>query len=140
MIYVGANDGMLHAFNSQTGVEEWAFIPPLLLPSFPLMSNQNLNRPGKGGSNAIFGVDGSAVVHDMYFKSPLDTAKKWHTMLFVPYGRGGNGFSVLDITDPIKPLHLYSMMNDSINNKVYRVDHNQNIYLYDYIASYCFVK
>tara|TARA_B110000261_G_scaffold99098_1_gene111843 strand:- start:704 stop:1288 length:585 start_codon:yes stop_codon:yes gene_type:complete len=70
----------------------------------------------------------------MYFKSPLDTAKKWHTMLFVPYGRGGNGFSVLDITDPIKPLHLYSMYNDSINNKVYRVDHDQNIYVYNYIA------
>ena len=96
--------------------------------------NTLLNQPTKGGSNAVFGVDGSLVVHDMYFKSPLDTAKKWHTMLFVPYGRGGNGFSVLDITDPIRPLHLYSMYNDSINNKVYRVDHNQNIYVYDYIA------
>ena len=33
MVYVGANDGMLHAFNSTTGEEEWAFIPPPMLQS-----------------------------------------------------------------------------------------------------------
>ena len=135
IIYVGANDGMLHAFNSLTGVEEWAFIPPLLLPSFPLMSNQNLNRAGKGGSNAIFGVDGSAVVHDMYFKSALDTSKRWHTILFIPYGRGGAGFTVLDITDPLKPLHLYSVYNDKIFHQVHVVDHNSVFSSYDYIAT-----
>ena len=135
MIYVGANDGMLHAFNSQTGVEEWAFIPPLLLPSFPLMSNQNLNRPGKGGSNAIFGVDGSAVVHDMYFKSALDNSKRWHTILFIPYGRGGAGFTVLDITDPSKPLHLYSVYNDKVSHQVHVVDHNSVFSSYNYIAT-----
>ena len=73
--------------------------------------NKSLNIAGAGGTNAIFGVDGSIVVHDMYFKSPLDTAKKWHTILFVPYGRGGAGFSVLDVTKPLKPLHLYSIYN-----------------------------
>ena len=134
IVYAGSNSGILHAFDAKTGEEEWGFIPPLISPKLPLVMNTLLNQPTKGGSNAVFGVDGSLVVHDMYFKSPLDTAKKWHTMLFVPYGRGGNGFSVLDITDPIRPLHLYSMYNDSINNKVYRVDHNQNIYVYDYIA------
>ena len=76
MIYVGANDGLLHAFDSKNGQEMWAFAPPLLLPSFPTMVNQNLNRAGKGGSNAVFGVDGSATVHDMYFKSALDNSKK----------------------------------------------------------------
>ena len=40
--------------------------------------NNNLNTAKGGGSNAIFGVDGSIVAHDMYFKSPLDKAKKWH--------------------------------------------------------------
>ena len=110
IIYAGSNSGILHAFDAKTGEEEWGFIPPLISPKLPLVMNTLLNQPTKGGSNTIFGVDGSIVVHDMYFKSPLDTAKKWHTMLFVPYGRGGNGFSVLDITDPIKPLHLYSMI------------------------------
>ena len=74
------------------------------------------------------------VVHDMFFKSPLGGGKKWHTILFVPYGRGGPGYSVLDITDPLKPIHLWSIYNDTINNKVFRVDHNEDIFSYDYIA------
>lgn len=33
VIYVGANDGMLHAFNDCDGSEKWAFIPPDILGS-----------------------------------------------------------------------------------------------------------
>ena len=135
VIYAGSNSGILHAFDAETGVEKWGFVPPLVAPNLPLVMNSNLNLPGGGGTNAIFGVDGSIVVHDMYFKSPLDTTKKWHTILFAPYGRGGAGMSVLDITNPDKPLHLYSIYNDKINNRVYRVDHNQVIYNYDYISN-----
>ena len=135
MIYVGANDGMLHAFSTEKGKEEWAFAPPLLAHTYPLMVNQNLNKAGIGGSNAIFGVDGSMVVHDMYFKSALDNSEKWHTILFVPYGRGGAGFSVLDITNPIKPLHLYSVYNDKVLHKVHVMDHNSSISSFDYIAT-----
>jgi len=135
IIYVGANDGLLHAFKASDGVEKWAFAPPLLIPSMPLMVNANLNRGGAGGSNAIFGVDGSPVVHDMYFKSPLDTAKAWHTILMVPYGRGGAGFSVLDITDPSEPRHLYSILNDIVLHKVHIVDHQGTFNSYDYIAT-----
>ena len=110
IIYAGSNSGILHAFDAKTGKEEWGFVPPLLAPNLPNVMNTNLNQPGQGGTNAVFGVDGSMVVHDMYFKSPLGTSKKWHTILFVPYGRGGPGFSVLDVTNPLKPLHLYSCL------------------------------
>jgi type IV pilus assembly protein PilY1 len=143
IVYAGSNSGILHAFNAKTGVEEWGFIPPLIAPNLPLVMNTNLNQAvtdsnnkiiSGGGSNAIFGVDGSLVVHDMYFKTPGTTSKAWHTIMFVPYGRGGAGFSVIEITDPDKPLHLYSIYNDVINHRVYRVDHEQNISAYDYIA------
>ena len=133
VIYAGSNSGMLHAFDAKTGKELWGFVPPLIAPKLPLIINTSLNQ-SKGGSNSIFGVDGSIVVHDMYVKSPLGGAKKWQTTLFAPYGRGGNGFSVLDITNPIKPLHLYSIYNDTINNRVYRMDHAQNVSVYDYIS------
>ena len=135
-IYVGANDGMLHSFDSKTGQEKWAFIPPFIMSKMPLMMNTNLNNEladVKGGSNAIFGVDGSPVVHDMYFKSALDSSEKWHTILMVPYGRGGNGFTVLDITDPDKPLHLYSVYNDHIKNKVFVMNHLDMVSQYQYI-------
>lgn len=134
IVYAGSNSGMLHAFDAKTGKEEWGFIPPLIAPNLPLVMNTNLNQSSGGGSNAIFGVDGSLVVHDMYFKTPGTTSKAWHTIMFVPYGRGGAGFSVIEITDPDKPLHLYSIYNDVINHRVYRVDHEQNILAYDYIA------
>ena len=135
-IYVGGNDGMLHSFDSETGQEKWAFIPPFVMSKMPLMVNTNLNNElakAKGGSNAIYGVDGSPVVHDMYFRSALDSSEKWHTILMVPYGRGGNGFTVLDVTDPDKPLHLYSVYNDHIKNKVYIMNHLDTVSEYEYI-------
>ena len=135
VIYVGANDGMLHAFDAKTGKEKWGFVPPFVAANFPTMVNVNLNRTSVGGSNAIYGVDGSPVAHDMYFQGPYDTSKKWHTILMIPYGRGGPGYSVLDVTDPNAPRHLYSVYNDTTKYFVHVMDHNANISSYDYIAS-----
>ena len=139
-IYVGGNDGMLHAIDSKTGVEKWAFIPPFIMGKLPLVINTGLNTTvptNKGGTNSIYGVDGSPVVHDMYFKSPYDTAKAWHTILFVPFGRGGNGFTVLDVTNAKdtgdKPLHLYTIYNNHIKNKVMIMNHLNVLSEYEYI-------
>ena len=55
--------------------------------------------------------------------------------MFVPYGRGGSGFSVLDITKPKKPLHLFSIYNDTTFHQVHRVDHLGNFSAYPYIAT-----
>ena len=69
-LYVGANDGMLHAFDAKTGEERWAFVPPFIAGKLPEMINDNLDQGSgdnaKGGTNAIFAVDGSPVVHDMF--------------------------------------------------------------------------
>ncbi|MDC3120470.1 PilC/PilY family type IV pilus protein [Candidatus Pelagibacter sp.] len=138
MIYVGSNSGVLHALNADTGIEEWGFIPPFVATRLTRVMNTNLNQvspAAKGGSNAIYGVDGSPVQHDIWFESPHDTSPRWHTVLFVPYGRGGSGFTVLDVTDPVKPLHLVSIYNDLVNNKVYRMSHDQQISMYDYIGT-----
>jgi type IV pilus assembly protein PilY1 len=35
---VGANDGMLHAFNADTGLEAWAFIPNGVLKNLQLLT------------------------------------------------------------------------------------------------------
>ena len=52
-----------------------------------------------------------------------EDGKSWRTILIVPYGRGGAGFSVLDVTYPLVkegqgPMHMFSVYNDAINNKV----------------------
>ena len=140
VLYAGSNSGLLHAFNAQTGDEEWAFLPPLLIGKLPTIINSSLDGRvdgSKGGSNAIFGVDGSPVVHDVFMKGltpegNVEGTKSWHSILFVPFGRGGAGFSVLDVTNPIVkdgagPLHMFTVYNDYINNMVYIADHEGSI-------------
>ena len=137
VIYVGSNSGILHAIDAESGVEKWGFVPPFVASRLPRLMNTNLNETtptAKGGSNAIYGVDGNPVQHDIFFESPLGTGEAWHTILFVPYGRGGSGFSVLDVTSPDDPLHLLSIYNDTVNNKVYKMDHDENITFYEYIS------
>ena len=53
----------------------------------------------------------------------VETSKEWRTILFAPYGRGGAGFSVLDITDELDgsglgSIHMFSVYNDRVNNEV----------------------
>jgi type IV pilus assembly protein PilY1 len=46
VLYVGANDGMLHAFLADSGVELWAYLPSTLLPKLPeLASASGLRGP-----------------------------------------------------------------------------------------------
>ena len=136
-IYVGANDGMLHAFKADGGEEKWAFVPPYLAGRLPLVVNTALNDNNslgdKGGSSAIYGVDGSPVAHDMFITHPMTGTKGWHTIMMVPFGRGGAGFSVLDVTNDTKPYHLYTIFNDDVNNQILRTDHNGNQFTYPYI-------
>ena len=146
IIYAGANDGMLHAFNASTGDEEWGFVPPFVIGRLPIIVNPNLEGKVKGsfgGTNPIFGVDGSPVIHDMYIRGLSEdgkfweTDKSWRTILMIPYGRGGAGFSVLDITNPIikdkkGPLHMFSVFNDAINNQVKIANHIGEIENYPY--------
>jgi|TARA_B110000914_G_scaffold68231_1_gene59604 type IV pilus assembly protein PilY1 len=137
VLYAGSNDGILHAFNATTGEEEWGFIPPFIASKLPVIINSDYDGrfDGKaGGTNPIFGVDGSPIIHDMYIKGlkadgTFEESKSWHTILMIPYGRGGAGFSVLDVTNPIVnggegPLHMYSIFNDAINSKVLVADND----------------
>ena len=118
---------MLHAIDAETGDDECGFIQPFIAALLPSLMNADLSGKidgSKGGTNAIFGVDGSPVVHDVFIKGfdeegEPETQKSWHTILFVPYGRGGAGFSVLDVTNPILkdnlgPIHMFSVFNDAL--------------------------
>ena len=75
VIYAGANSGVLHAINAETGKEEWGFIPPFIAALLPSLMNADLSGKidgSKGGTNAIFGVDGSPVVHDVLLKELMN--------------------------------------------------------------------
>ena len=147
VLYAGSNSGLLHAIDAKSGNEIWGFVPPFIAAMQPQIVNRDydgaVGTENTGGTNPIFGVDGSPVVHDVYIYGytmnggvpELDSFKSWRTILFVPYGRGGAGFSVLDVTDPDQPIHMFSLYNDRIDSRVLISDVNGQIRQYEYNSS-----
>jgi type IV pilus assembly protein PilY1 len=87
-VYVGANDGMLHAFNARTGAELFAHVPSSVLPRL-----RNLSLPAYNDHHEYF-VDGDIAVSS---RTPLHT----RNYLVATLGRGGKGLFGLDVTDPV---------------------------------------
>ena len=50
----------------------------------------------------------------------------------VTYGRGGAGFTLLDVTDPFKPYHIYSVLNDPVAQKVFHASEDGTISEFSY--------
>lgn len=86
LVYVGANDGMLHAFNAETGVEEFAFVPTAVMENL-----RHLTYPGY--THQVY-VDGPITVGDIY------DGTKWRTILVGSFRNGAKGLYALDVTDP----------------------------------------
>jgi len=128
MIYVGGNDGMLHAFyaeGSNAGKERWAFIPPSMLRRLDEMYKIGQNKV----SVSIWGVDGPPQVKDVYLGK-----KGWRTVLVAGLGRGGNSFFALDITDPTNPKHLFTIDNDTVDDKVHIWQGDRDYTSYDHAS------
>ncbi len=82
-VYVGANDGMLHAFNAVTGEEVYAYVPSMLLGNLKSL----VTKHG-------YMVDGPIAVADAKVNG------QWRTVLVGALGAGGKGLYALDITNP----------------------------------------
>lgn len=96
VIYVGANDGMLHAFDAGTGAsaspsfgsgdELWAYVPREVVPRLSTLTNP------------VFAfepfVDLTPTVRDVYDRN----TKQWRTLLVGGLRRGGQGVFALDVT------------------------------------------
>ena len=85
-VYVGANDGMLHAFDAANGTELFAYIPSALLPALGRLSDPAY-------SHRAF-VDGSAVAGE------AQVGSQWRTVLASGMGAGARGVFALDVSDP----------------------------------------
>ncbi len=93
MIYVGANDGMLHGFDATTGNERLAYVPSVVIPNLPLLTNS--------GYTHRFFVDGGATVGDAFGSFPACGGSPcWRTILVGGLRAGGQGMFALDVTDP----------------------------------------
>lgn len=104
-LYIGGNDGMLHAFDTETGVEKFAFIPTAVFPKLNKLTGKNYSHE--------FYVDGTPVVADVYDK----TAAKWRTILVGTLRAGGKGLFALDITNPDDIQLLWELGENSITGE-----------------------
>lgn len=119
MVYVGANDGMLHAFRApvpectgtidsstgdcsaysfdtgaEEGTEAWGFIPRAVYANLGNLTNNT-------GFQYRPTVDATSVTRDVFFSQGSSGVKDtWHTILTSGVGIGGRGVFTLDITDP----------------------------------------
>jgi PilY1 beta-propeller domain len=97
MIYIGANDGMLHAFNLADGVEEWAFVPNSLHAKLAEADTDPLYDRCDAEYCHQYYVDGSPQVADIYADFSGSGAE-WRTMLVVGQREGGMNYLALDVT------------------------------------------
>lgn len=96
VVYVGANDGMLHAFDASAdaevsgvkkgGTELFSYVPKAVYPHL-----SNLTNPAYDYQPT---VDGSITVGDVFWNG------SWKTVLVGALRGGGQGYYALDITDP----------------------------------------
>ncbi|HWV08267.1 MAG TPA: PilC/PilY family type IV pilus protein [Pseudomonas sp.] len=120
MLYVGANDGMLHAFKgglgTDGGTELFAYIPSVLFHANPT----DTTAPTTDGLLAQLGrptyvhrnyVDATAKVHDIDFNNAAgafattvnqngSTTADWRSVLIGGLGKGGRSYYAIDVTDP----------------------------------------
>jgi type IV pilus assembly protein PilY1 len=88
VVYVGANDGMLHAFNVADGSEVFAYVPNALiatlnrLPSPDYVHQAYVDGPASAGEAMISGASKTVLVSGM--------------------GGGAQGVFALDISDPLR--------------------------------------
>lgn len=110
VVYVGGNDGMLHAFDGSltdatAGQELWAYVPGALYagPTGTPYTNGLVSRSYKNFVHYNF-VDATPVITDVDFDNAggsfSTTAQDWHTILVGGLGKGGMSYYAIDVTNP----------------------------------------
>ncbi len=85
VIYVGANDGMLHAFHAGTGNELFAYVPYAVRNRLSALTANPYSHQ--------YTVDGSPSVGDVYYGGG------WKTLLVSGMSAGARGIFALDVSD-----------------------------------------
>ncbi|MBK1631481.1 hypothetical protein CKO31_12155 [Thiohalocapsa halophila] len=104
MVYVGANDGMLHAFDADSStaalIETFAYVPGAVYDGLA-----DLADPAYGGGDPkkqAF-VDGPLSYSDAQLADADGTTNDWRSILVGSFGAGAQGIFALDVTDPDPP-------------------------------------
>ncbi len=133
VVYVAANDGMLHAFDAAKGNEKWAFIPAAVLPGMfrnadvkfaqrfsylldgapvagdicPAAATSTAAATTPTNTTSTDATSTDATSAEATATRPRCTAEQWRTILVGGLGAAGREFYALDITDPDHPRSLW---------------------------------
>jgi len=92
-VYIGANDGQVHAFDEFTGEEIWSFIPESHLPRLKNLADTTYCHE--------YFCNLTPKAEDVYI------AGQWRTVLFGGMKHGGDSFFAIDVTSPEYPEFLW---------------------------------
>lgn len=101
-LYVGANDGMLHAFNATNGKELFAYVPSIL-------NFDNLRDISRGDYSHNWFVDGPITVSSRKLTPNQN-------ILVGTLGRGGTGLYALDVSNPSSPSFKWELKDTADEN------------------------
>ena len=118
-VFVGSNDGALHAFDALSGDELFAYVPNAILPKISTISQPNYACKSLGCLPREFLVDGKSTVADAYFDD------SWHSIVVGTLGLGGKALFALDVTDvknfkKTNVLWEVSAQGALINSEIYQ--------------------
>jgi Tfp pilus tip-associated adhesin PilY1 len=122
LVFIGTNDGMLHAFHAKDqvapptgtkcvvgggtycgGEEAWAYVPKIVIPNMWRLADTNY------GAKHFNFINGSATISDICDGTPTQCADPatavWKTILVGGLNGGGRGYYALDVTDPTDPAY-----------------------------------
>jgi len=102
-LFVGTNEGYLHAFDEGSGVEKFAFMPSVLL------KNINTQYTNDATSDHPYGVDGPITLNheDTNHNGIVDSGET--AVLYFGLRRGGKAYYALDVTSPTLPRLLWKI-------------------------------
>lgn len=145
VVYVGANDGMLHAFvvgkydssngiwlykpsqDSEIGKELWAYIPSNFLSELKELAR--LSYGNDPGCKHRYLVDLSSQAWDVFIDHDNDGDREWRTVILGGERGGGDVYFAIDVTDPDNPLLLWEY--SPIRNLL-ELDEDGTSYAYSY--------
>jgi len=95
VVYIGANDGMMHGFDANSGEEVLAYVPNSIFASISELTVPDYTHR--------YFVDMTAAINDVYITPASGTnagVQSWNTVAVGGLGVGGPGYFALNLTDP----------------------------------------
>ena len=107
LIFVGTNEGYLHAIDAEFGTEEFAIVPPQLLPNLDVFYKNEAVESG----DRPYGLDGDVIgwTEDANNNRIVDSGEKSYVVIGMR--RGGHSYYAFDVSTPSNPTVAWTIHN-----------------------------